>query len=69
MKSKLLQKKSYGLNQSRVVVDGQQENFEDSSVPRKGHETPPNRVNPAVDPQAREDFPDLLKPGCRPARS
>jgi hypothetical protein len=33
MKSKLLQKKSYGVSQSRAVVDGQQENIEDSSVP------------------------------------
>jgi hypothetical protein len=33
MKSKLLQKKSYGVNQSREVVDGQHENIEDSSRP------------------------------------
>ena len=33
MKSKLLQKKSYGLNQSREVLDDQQENTEDSSEP------------------------------------
>jgi hypothetical protein len=40
MKSKLLQKKSYGVNQSHEVVDGQQENIEDSSSPWRGHETP-----------------------------
>jgi hypothetical protein len=33
MKSKLLKKKSYGVCQTREVVDGQQENIEDSSVP------------------------------------
>jgi hypothetical protein len=69
MKSKLLQKKNYGVNQSRVVVDGQQENIEDSSMPRKGPQTPPNRANPAVDAQAHNDFPRLLKHGCRPTRS
>jgi hypothetical protein len=49
MKSKLLQKKNYGVNQAREVVDGQQEN--DSSRPTKGHNTAPNHVNPAVDAQ------------------
>jgi hypothetical protein len=33
MKSKLLQKISYGVNQSREAVNDQQENIEDSSVP------------------------------------
>jgi len=33
MKSKLLQKKSYDVNQSREVVDGQQENTEGSPEP------------------------------------
>jgi hypothetical protein len=33
MKSKLLQKKSYSLDQSDEVADGQQENIEDSSEP------------------------------------
>jgi hypothetical protein len=33
MKSKLLQKKSYGLDQSDEVLDDQQENAEDSSEP------------------------------------
>jgi hypothetical protein len=54
MKSKLLQKISYGVNQSREVVDGQQEN--DSSRPTKAHETPRNPANPAVDAQACKDF-------------
>jgi hypothetical protein len=65
MKSKLLQK----INQPRDVVDGQQKNIEDSSAPWRGREAPPNPINPAVDAQAREDFPGLLKRGCRPARS
>ena len=69
MKSKLLQKISYGVSQSREVVDGQQENIEDSSMPWSGHKTPPNFVNRAVDAKAREDFPDLLKRNYRPARS
>jgi hypothetical protein len=65
MKSKLLQKKS--LNKSRASLDGQHEN--DSSSPTKGRETPPNRVKPGVDAQARKDFPGLLKHGYRRARS
>jgi hypothetical protein len=69
MKSKLLQKISYGFSQSREVVNGQQENTEDSSMPRRGHETPLNPVNPAFDAQARKDFPALLKRNYRPARS
>jgi hypothetical protein len=51
MKSKLLQKKRCGVNQSREVVDGQHENIEGSSVPWKRHKTPLNPVSPAVDAQ------------------
>jgi hypothetical protein len=51
MKSKLLQKINYNVDQSREVVDGQHGN--DSSTPTKGRETPPNRVNPAVESQTR----------------
>jgi hypothetical protein len=69
MKSKLLQKISYVANQPREVVDGQQANIEDSSVPRRGREAPLNSVNQAVSAQARKGFPSLLKHGCRPARS
>jgi hypothetical protein len=58
MKSKLLQKQSYCLNNSREGLDGQKEN--DSSRPTKGHETPSNPVNPAV-AQASRDTPVLLK--------
>jgi hypothetical protein len=61
MKSKLLQKISYGLDQSPEVVNGQQENTEDSSVLRRGHETTPNPVHEAVDAQARKDSPSLLR--------
>jgi hypothetical protein len=64
MKSKLLQKKSYGANQPREVVDGQQQNH--WSSPTKGRETAPD---PAVDAEARKAFPGLLKHGYRPARS
>jgi hypothetical protein len=69
MKSKLLQKIIYGVNQSPEVVNGQQENTEDSSVPWRGHGTTHNPVTPAVNAQARKDFPGLLKRCCRPARS
>jgi hypothetical protein len=69
LKSKLLQKKSYGLSQSHDAVGGQHQNNEDSSAPWKGHQAPANRVNPAVDAQARKDFPGLLKHGWRSARS
>jgi hypothetical protein len=68
MKSKLLQKKSYGLNASHDVVDGQQENIEDSSAPWKGREILTD-LNSSVDNHARKDFPRLLKHGYRPARS
>jgi hypothetical protein len=64
-----VQKKSSGSNQLRELVDGQHESIEDSSTPRKGHQPPPDRVNPAADAQARKDFPGLLKCNCRPARS
>jgi hypothetical protein len=59
----------YGRNQSSEVVDGQHENIEDSSAPWRRPGTRLNRVNPAVDAQAGEDFPGLPKDGCRPARS
>jgi hypothetical protein len=51
MKSKLLQKKSYGVNQSHEGLDGQQENIEDSSTPRKGHQPPPDRVTRRLTPR------------------
>jgi hypothetical protein len=65
MKSKLLQKISYGVNQSRELVDGQQENG--SFRPTKGRETPPNWVNQEFDAEAGKDFPALMKRNCRPA--
>jgi hypothetical protein len=61
MKSKLLQKICYGVSQSRDVVNGQQENTEDSSMPWRVREDPPGRVSPGADAQARKDFPALLK--------
>jgi hypothetical protein len=69
MKSKLLQKKSYGANQSHEVVDGHQESIEDSSVAWRERENPPGRVNPAVDSQVRKVLPGLLKRNYRPAMS
>jgi hypothetical protein len=51
MKSKLLQKQSYGVIQSRKVVDDQRENTEDSSVPWRERETSPNPVHQPVDVQ------------------
>jgi len=68
MKSKLLQKISHAVNQSREVVDGQRENVEGSSLPWRGVPSP-NPVNPAFDAEARKVFPGLLKHGCRPAGS
>jgi hypothetical protein len=56
MKSKLLQKLTYGVNQSREVVDGQQENIEYSSVPWRERENPTGRVRPATGTQARKDL-------------
>jgi hypothetical protein len=69
MKSKLLQKKGYDVNQSREVVDGQKERIEGSSMRWSGHETPHNPVNPSFDPGTRKDFHSLPKHSCRRARS
>lgn len=69
MKSKLLQKKSYGLDRSREGVDDQQESIEGSSMPWRERENPPGRVNPAVDSQVRKVLPGLLKRNYRPAMS
>jgi hypothetical protein len=65
VRSKLLQKKSSGLNQSPKVVKGLQESVKDSSVPWRGRENPPGRVSPPVHAQARKDLPRLLEHGCR----
>lgn len=59
MEPKLLQKRSYGLDQSGEVLDKQQENIEDSSEPSTKHETPHNPVNLAVDSEAKKEFPGL----------
>jgi hypothetical protein len=64
MKSKLLKKISYG--ESREMVNGQQENTEDSPLQWRGRGTPPK---PAVDAEARRDFPAPVKRSYRPARS
>jgi hypothetical protein len=61
MKSKLLQKISYGVSQSREVVNGQQKSTEDSSVPWRERENPPGRVSPATAVQDHKDSPGLLK--------
>jgi hypothetical protein len=69
LKSKLLQKQGYGLDQSGEVVDDAQENIEDSSEPWTQHETPHNPVNMAVDTEARKEFPELGNAKTRfPAR-
>jgi hypothetical protein len=67
MRSKLLQGVNRDINESRDVVDRQQEN--DSSWRTKGHEAPPNPDNPAFDAEALKDFPGLLKRNYRPAGS
>jgi hypothetical protein len=56
MKSKFPDKKSYGLDQTRKVVDGQ-ESIECSSLPRRERENPPGRVSPATGAQARKYYP------------
>jgi hypothetical protein len=66
MKSKLLQKQSHCLNNSREGLEGQKAN--DSSRPTKGCETLRNPDNPAF-AEAQKDFPALLKRNSRPARS
>jgi hypothetical protein len=57
MKSKLLQKITYDVNQLREVVDGQQEKIESSLVPWRERENPTGRVRPATGTQARKDLP------------
>jgi hypothetical protein len=61
MKSKLLQKVSYGLHQPREVVDGQQESTEDSSMPERARENPPGRVSSPVEALDHKDSPGLLR--------
>jgi hypothetical protein len=56
MKSKLLKKMTYGVNQAREVVDGQQENIEDLSTPWRERENPTGRVRLAIGTQARKDL-------------
>jgi hypothetical protein len=65
MQSKLLQP----ICQSHEGVSRKRENTEGSSMPWKGHAAPPLPVNPAVDVEARNGFPGLLKRDYRPARS
>jgi hypothetical protein len=61
MKSKLLQKITHGVSQPRDVVNGQQENTKDSSMPWRPRENPPGRVSPPVDVEARKGFPRHLR--------
>jgi hypothetical protein len=61
MKSKLLQKISCGVSQSREAVNGQQENTEDSSMPWRAREHPPVRVGPPVETRDHKDSPGLLR--------
>jgi hypothetical protein len=56
MKSKLLQKISYGVSQSHGVVDSQQGKIEDSSLPWRERENPTGRVRLAIGTQARKDL-------------
>jgi hypothetical protein len=65
MQSKLLQP----ISQSHEGVNHNRENIEGASMPWKGHVALPNPINPAVDTQARKDFPALLKRNYRPAGS
>ena len=44
MRSRLLQKVSYGLDQTGEVMDQQQKNIEDTSEPQDHHETEHNAV-------------------------
>jgi hypothetical protein len=67
MKSKLLKKKSYAINQLCEVVAGQHEN--DLSRPTKGQENPPNPYTREVDTKIRRDTPALLKRNSRTARA
>jgi hypothetical protein len=61
MKSKLLQKISYRVSQSREVVNGQQKSTEDSSVPWRERENPPGRVSPPVEAPDHKNSPGLLR--------
>lgn len=59
MRSKLLQKLSYGYDQTGEIMDNQQKNVEDTAQPQDKHETPHNPVNLSTDAQAEKDFPGL----------
>jgi hypothetical protein len=61
MKSKLLKKITYGVSQSGELVNGQQENTEDSSMPWRSRENPPGRVSPPAEALVHKDSPGLLR--------
>jgi hypothetical protein len=69
MRSKLLQKLGYGLEQSGEVMDQQQKNIEDTAQPKDNNETEHNVVNMSTDAVAEKDFPGLGRRQMRfPAR-
>jgi len=69
MRSKLLQKIGYGLDQTGEVMDQQQKNIEDTSEPQDHHETEHNAVNLSSDAVAEKEFPGLGRRQFRfPAR-
>jgi len=69
MRSKLLQKISYGLDQSGEVMDHQQKNVEDTAEPQGNNETEHNAVNLSSDAIAEKEFPGLGRRQFRfPAR-
>jgi hypothetical protein len=61
MKSKLLQKVNFGVNQSHGVVDSQQGKIESSSMPWRARENPPGRVSRPVEALDHNDSPGLLR--------
>jgi hypothetical protein len=62
MKSKLLKKISYGVDQSREVVDGQSENIEGSSVPWRERENTTGEFVRRPGPST-QGLTSVLKPG------
>jgi hypothetical protein len=56
MKSKLLQKLTYGVSQSREAVDGHREKIGDSPLPWRGHVAPPKPASSRLTPRPAGTF-------------
>jgi hypothetical protein len=69
MKSKLLQKKGYGLNTPREGSTSSANTLKTRRCPESRCDNKPGRLSPATGALARKDFPGFPKHDCRSAKS